>query len=114
MTEMGLHELKQLSQDLVRDFLALVREGEGLHGCICLFGSEQHLMKLLAQEMRAKLALMGREDVRVDVQDERPRIVAENYCIDVTYFLETMLVDRRSHVEVPELLQDYNSPATVS
>ena len=87
VSQLPAMKLKQLSDNFVSEFLALERRSQELSACICLFGADACVMKVLAEEMKSTLAGAAREDVCVEIDALEPQGVAGTYYVDVSYFL---------------------------
>ena len=87
MVESNTDVVRRLSNELVRGFLTLQREGFCQASSIGLYGGQVESMEMLAGEMRALLSEIERSDVRVEVHTAQPSGAGLRYCIDVGYFV---------------------------
>lgn len=81
-------ELRELSGEFVREFLALGRENPRRFASICLLGSSEPTLECVARNMRMMLADRRCPEVRVEIKGERPGKEADAYWIDVEYFMD--------------------------
>ena len=82
-----IHELEQLSRELVRYFLSIHRYGLILPKRILLYGCPDELMTLMANIMKEELA--GGKDITISIVNRSclPTINSDGYYIDVGYFI---------------------------
>jgi hypothetical protein len=85
--EADVQKLRQLSDNLISEFLALEEHGYRLASSICLFGCGTEAVEFVAAEMRSGLARRGHANVRVVVQGTKPRNDVESYFVDLAYFI---------------------------
>ena len=84
--ELQLEGLLQLSNEFVRGFMTLTRQGYPLPSSICLLGAERRPIEILAAEMRAGFAAQFLQDITIQLPIEKWANEMSTYRIDVDYF----------------------------